>query len=181
MFENYDKKSHAHCWTSENPPCGKKAHARCCLCEEIAPNIMKELEVERAEGEERIKEWQKVKIAPNFPQALGISPSNLPPQGAQLGMGNRPTPPTNDWETDLNIFLGYAGFNDLISESNEKDILRNNIRVFVKTLLKSKAVEIEETIEAQKNRCDNAVMTQEREGENGGLNKAIQIIKSKLL
>lgn len=37
MIENYDKKSHAHCWTSKNPPCGKKAHARCCLCDIPAP------------------------------------------------------------------------------------------------------------------------------------------------
>ena len=50
--QNYDKKSHAHCWTSKNPPRGKKAHARCCLCEEVAPP-------ESYFRKKLIKEWRK--------------------------------------------------------------------------------------------------------------------------
>ena len=26
---------HTHCFNQETPPCGKKAHARCCLCEAV--------------------------------------------------------------------------------------------------------------------------------------------------
>lgn len=34
---NYNELSHIHCWEQQNPPCGKKEHARCCLCEKYNP------------------------------------------------------------------------------------------------------------------------------------------------
>jgi len=30
---NYERISHTHCFNQSNPPCGKKAHAQCCLCD----------------------------------------------------------------------------------------------------------------------------------------------------
>jgi hypothetical protein len=30
--------SHEHCWLNPEPPCGKKAHARCCLCPKKNPD-----------------------------------------------------------------------------------------------------------------------------------------------
>jgi hypothetical protein len=29
----YERISHTHCFNQSNPPCGKKAHAQCCLCD----------------------------------------------------------------------------------------------------------------------------------------------------
>ena len=53
----YERISHTHCFNQPKPPCGKKAHAQCCLCD------LKSSPVAEPEGwEEHLSDYLEGKI-----------------------------------------------------------------------------------------------------------------------